>query len=95
MQIREDQSRGQVVRRFRLTATQADGTKVALCPEKASSLGNKFICALRTPLTLAELSLSVTAAEGGTPRIAQFAAFRCGQLAAEIDAVWAASPHAV
>ena len=46
IQIREDQSKGQLVRHFRLTATLANGTLVVLCPQKASSIGNKFICVL-------------------------------------------------
>ena len=48
------------------------------------------------PLTITGLTLSLMgAAETTMPRINQFAAFRCGHVAAEIDAAWAASPHAV
>ena len=95
VQIREDQSKGQLVRRFALTAMLANGTSVVLCPQKTSSIGNKFICVLSAPLVVANLSLSVTAALAGTtPRISQFAAFRCGDVAKEIDAAWSTpAPH--
>ena len=90
VQIREDQSGGQWVRQFRLTATLPNGTVAVLCPKKTSSIGNKFICALKAPLTVASVSLSLTASAEGVPQIPQFAMFRCNQLAAEIDATWAA-----
>ena len=89
VQIREEQSQGQAVRLFRLTATLANGTTLVLCPSKTSSIGNKFICVLDAPLTVASVSLSLTgAAAGTTPRITQFAAFRCGHIAEQIDAAW-------
>eukprot|EP01049_Picozoa_sp_SAG25_P008246 SAG25_NODE_728_length_5697_cov_2.400322_2_plen_202_part_00 len=87
VQIREEQSRGQLVREFELTATLANGTNVVLCPDRASSIGNKFICVMEAPLVVASLSLSVKAAVAGTtPRINQFAAFYCSEVVRELDA---------
>ena len=64
-----------------------------LCPQRASSIGNKYICALTAPMTIASLSLQVTEAVGGTPAIDQFSAFRCAGVAAAIDARWARRPR--
>ena len=92
VQIREEQNQGQLVRQFELTAKLVNGSTAVLCPRKTSSIGNKFICALDAPLIVASLSLSLTGvAAGTTPRITEFAAFRCGHVADEIDAAWAAS----
>ena len=93
VQIREDQSLGQLVRQFRLVATLADGTTAALCPGKGSSIGNKYICVLGSAVTVASITLHAVGAAGTQPRIAQFAAFSCGGVAAEIDAAWDASRH--
>ena len=94
VQIREDQSQGQLVRGFRLTAKLANGTTTVLCPRKTTSIGNKFICSLDAPLVVERLSLTLTgAAAGTTPRITQFAAFRCADVADEIDAAWEVSSH--
>ena len=94
VQIREDQSQGQLVRGFRLTAKLANGTTTVLCPRKATSIGNKFICSLDAPLVVERLSLMLTgAAAGTTPRITQFAAFRCADVADEIDTAWEVSSH--
>ena len=90
IQIREDQSKGQLVREFHLTAKLANGTIAVLCPKKTSSIGNKFICVLDAPLTVTSLSLALVGAAGTAPRITQLAAFRCGHVAAEIDAEWRA-----
>ena len=92
VQIREDQSRGQIVRSFSLTAQLSNGSTVPLCPERGgSSIGNKYICVLPPPgLQVKRLSLTVTsAAEGAMATITQFAAFSCGGLAQEIDESWA------
>jgi len=90
IQIREDQSKGQLVRHFKLTATLTNGTTAVLCPHKTSSIGNKFICVLGAPLNVTSLSLSLLAAAAGaaSARITQFAAFRCGDIADEIDVAW-------
>jgi hypothetical protein len=100
VQIREDQSQGQFIRRFLLkavvitTVENGDGsdddgsgskTVEVLCPTRASSIGNKYICVLPAPIQIASLTLEVTEAVGGTPRITQFAAFKCSELAAAID----------
>ena len=69
------------------------GTTTALCPDKRSSIGNKYICVLGSAVTVASITLHAVGAAGTQPRIAQFAAFSCGGVAAEIDAAWAASRH--
>ena len=100
VQIRENQTNGQFIRSFKLSATLAGGSSggdsgllggsniEVLCPTRSSSIGNKFICILPVPLPIASLTLHVTDARGGIPVINQFAAFKCGGLAAEIDARW-------
>lgn len=90
IQIREDQSKGQLVRQFKLTATLTNGTTAVLCPHKTASIGNKFICVLGAPLNVTSLSLSLLAVAAGaaSARITQFAAFRCGDIADEIDVAW-------
>ena len=88
VQIREDISSGQIVRAFTLTALLGNGTSVPLCPERGgSSIGAKYICVMPAPLQVKSLTLTVTAAKGGTAKIAQFAAFSCSSLAAEIDEI--------
>ena len=95
VQIREEQSKGQLVREFELTATLANGTAVLLCPDRASSIGNKYICVMEAPLIVASLSLSVKRTMAGkAARITQFAAFYCSEVARELDVAWAATPHA-
>lgn len=93
VQIREDQRNGQVIRAFKLTARLPSGATLPLCPDKATSIGSQYICVLKAPIEVANLTLVVTKAEQGTPVISWFAAFRCGQLAAAIDTEWAASPY--
>jgi hypothetical protein len=95
VQIREDQSQGQFIRTFKLSAVVvANGGRssskqvVILCPTRASSIGNKYICMLPAPIQIASLTLEVTTAIGGTPGITQFAAFRCSDVAAAIDERW-------
>ena len=89
VQIREDISSGQIVRAFTLTALLGNGTSVPLCPERGgSSIGAKYICVMPAPLQVKSLTLTVTEAKGGTAKIAQFAAFSCSSLAAEIDESW-------
>jgi hypothetical protein len=94
VQICEDISQGQIVRRFTLSAQLGNGSRVPLCPQRGgSSIGSKYICVLPAPLRVTSLAMAVTAAEGGTPRITQFAAFSCDSLAAEIDRGWVATRH--
>jgi hypothetical protein len=89
VQIREDLSQGQIVRNFTLTALLANGSKATLCPDRGgTSIGSKYICVMPSALEVKSLSLTVTVAKGGTPKITQFAAFSCASLAAEIDASW-------
>ena len=87
VQLREDQSKGQLVRAFSVTATLADGSTAPLCAG-GSSIGNKYICVLATPVQATSLAFEATAAEGGDPAITEFAAFSCGALATDIDARW-------
>ena len=87
--IREDLSHGQIVRNFTLTTLLANGSKATLCPDRGgTSIGSKYICVMQSALKVKSLLLTVTVAKGGTPKIAQFAAFSCASLAAEIDASW-------
>ena len=60
-------------------------TTVILCPTRATSVGNKYICVLPAPLRVASITLQVTAAEGGMPAITQFDAFMCSDLIAALD----------
>ncbi len=96
VQLREDQSKGQLVRAFTVTATLADGSTVPLCAG-GTSIGNKYICILDTPVAATALVFNATSA-AAAPTITQFAAFSCGTLAREADAKWeakAAAPTAV
>ena len=90
VQIREDIREGQIVRSFTLTAMVGNGTRVPLCPGRGgSAIGSKYICVLPAPLRQVQsLTLTVTVAKGGTPKILQFAAFSCSSLAREIDQSW-------
>ena len=90
VQLREDQSKGQLVRAFTVTATLADGSSVPLCTS-GSSIGNKYICRLAAPVAAVALTFNATSVVGGVPTISQFAAFSCGALAAEADAKWEAA----
>jgi hypothetical protein len=90
VQLREDQSKGQLVRAFTITATLADGSSVPLCTG-GSSIGNKYICRLTAPVAAVALTFNATSVVGGVPTISQFAAFSCGALAAEADAKWEAA----
>jgi hypothetical protein len=104
VQIREDQSQGQFIRQFKLSATvnvssaaarsvgsgnndgsEGKNTVQVLCPTRASSIGNKYICVLPALVRIASLTLEVTEAVGGIPSIKQFSAFKCSDLAARID----------
>ena len=94
VQLREDQSKGQLVRAFTITATLADGSSVPLCTG-GSSIGNKYICRLTAPVAAVALTFNATSVVGGVPTISQFAAFSCGALAAEADAKWEAAHAAI
>lgn len=59
-------------------------TTVILCPARATSVGNKYICVLPAPIRVASITLQVTA-EGGMPAITQFDAFMCSDLIAALD----------
>ena len=90
VQIREDLSQGQIVRNFTLTAVLDDGSTSPLCPDRGgTSIGNRYICAMKAPLQVRSLTLTISVAKGGTAKITDFAAFSCGALAKEIDASWA------
>ena len=106
MQIREDQSQGQRVRAFKLTATPTGSDGVGSFPLQChsctgsgcssvrtalSSIGNKFICILSKPQKMDSITLEVTASDG-TPMVSELSAFGgCGALGSAIDAEWAAS----
>jgi len=87
--VSEDQTHGQLVRAFTVSATLANGSAVTLVAA-GTSIGNKFIAVLPAPLTVASLTLNVTAIvasvarAGGHPFIKSFAAFSC-DAAAEVQ----------
>jgi len=87
-------SRQQLVRRFTLTATLADGTIVNLLPFVGSSIGAKFIVVLPSPLdSVVDVTLNVTAIASQSPPGAPFiqlSAFACHALATRLDAEWEA-----
>jgi len=49
---------------------------------------------LPAALSVASLTVDILEASGGTQVITQFAAFRCGGLAASIDRDWSDAEHA-
>ena len=91
--IQEDIRLGQLVRGFVLSARLQDGSSQTLF--SGPSIGNKFISVLATPLTVASVTLNITAiaelAPSSAPYITNFALFSCSSLAAESDAAWAAT----
>eukprot|EP01052_Picozoa_sp_SAG31_P037552 SAG31_NODE_4867_length_2899_cov_1.889643_3_plen_204_part_00 len=105
VQIREDQSQGQRVHAFKLTATPAGSDAVVSVPLQChscsrfgcngvrttlSSIGNKFICILNKPQKMASITLEVTKSDG-RPVVSELSAFGgCGALGNAIDLEWAA-----
>ena len=88
--VREDQRNGQQVRAFTITAQLGDGSSVVVTAS-GSSIGNKFIQVLPQPLTVAMLTLNVTAIASpapvaGGPFISDFSAYSCSALAEELSA---------
>ena len=88
--VREDQSRGQQVRAFTIAAQLGDGSTVVVTAS-GSSIGNKFIQVLPQPLTVAMLTLNITAIASpapvaGGPFISDFSAYACSALAEELSA---------
>lgn len=97
--VAEDQTFGQLVRAFVVTALLANGSHVTLT--SGTSVGNKFIAVLPQPATVAMLTLNVTALASRStlpyPVIRAFAAFSCdaaaeAQRAALNDAGFAQPP---
>jgi hypothetical protein len=83
---REDQmTGGQRIRGYTISATLPNGTTVQLA--SGSSIGNKRIDVLSSPLTVASLTLTITSARD-TPLVASFSAFACSSLIEELDARW-------
>ena len=77
----EDQTFGQLVRAWELTAMLPDGSVVALAA--GESIGNKRIVVLATPVTVAQVTLNVTASAGATT-FTQLAIFSCGDLVQQL-----------
>lgn len=82
---REDQAFGQLVRSYTISATLADGSTQTLA--SGSSVGNKRIDVLASPVQVTSVTLTVQAATG-TPHIKSFALYSCSALAEELDARW-------
>ena len=86
--IREDQSKGERVRSFSLTAALADGSRAPLCTARGGkSVGNMFICVLHKSMRVTSITLEITEA-ADVPHISQLALFSCSALAEEIDGEW-------
>ena len=96
--VAEDQSAGQLVRAFTVTAQLSNGSIVTL--SSGTSVGNKFIAVLPAPVVVVALTLNVTAlaprAPLPHPLIRSFAAFACDAAAeaqrAKLDAAGFAQP---
>lgn len=89
--LQEDQTKGQLIRAFTVTATLSDGSKKELC--SGSSVGNKFIQVLNPPVDgVFTVTLNVTSIDtrspAGAPFIPNFALYSCSKLAKNIDATW-------
>ena len=83
--VGEDQAGGQLVRAWVLTALVPGGAQVELA--RGESLGNRRIVTLAAPLTVAMVTLNVTAAAGplGATTIRELALYAgCGALAASL-----------
>jgi alpha-L-fucosidase len=83
---REDQAFGQLIRSYTISATLADGSTQTLV-SGGSSVGNKRIDILASPVQVTSVTLTVEAATG-TPHIKSFALYSCSALADELDARW-------
>lgn len=94
-----DQSKGQLVRTFTISAAHSNGATTWVTAS-GTSIGNKFIQVLIIPLTdVASITLNITgtASDGpaGRPFIKNFAVFSCSGLARQLDDEWAAQHQTV
>jgi hypothetical protein len=91
--LQEDIKRGQLIRAFTVTAQLPGGGAQLLA--SGTSVGNKFIHVLAVPVTVAQVTLNITAvaplAPQGAPFIPNFSIFSCAGLAEAADAAWARS----
>jgi len=90
--VAEDQSYGQLIRAFSLSAQLTNGTVVSLF--NGTSVGNKYTHILATGLPLASVTVSVTKLAAlspkGSPFIRNFSVHSCNSLVAQLDAEWEA-----
>ena len=73
--VSEDQTDGEMVTKFTITATTADGANHPVVTD-GQSIGNKFIADLGEPLMVAEVNLVITDAFD-TPHISDFSVYQC------------------
>ena len=73
--VSEDQSEGEMVTRFRITAIKSDG-KIKTLVRNGQSIGNKFIADLRKPLKVTKVDLTILTAYG-MPTISDFSVYEC------------------
>jgi len=88
--LQEDQTFGQLVRKFSLAVKFSNGTTRNIV--EGSSIGNKFIEVLKAELQqVASVTLNITSIntnQSGGPFIKNFAVFSCGRLAEKADNDW-------
>ena len=95
--VREDITRGQLVRGFTVTATLPGGATQVFAT--GPSIGNKYIAVLPDAggVTVTQLTLNITSIvqlpPEGAPYIMDFSAYSCGALAREADEAWARSGY--
>ena len=73
--IREDQSGGELVTKFGISATTTDGIAHPVFTS-GQSIGNRFILDLRQPLRVVTVTLKILEAHG-TPTISDFSIYEC------------------
>ena len=73
--VSEDQTDGEMVTKFIITATTTDGTSHPVVTD-GLSIGNKFIADLGEPLMVAEVNLVISGAFD-TPHISDFSVYKC------------------
>ena len=74
--VSEDQSEGEMVTKFKITATTSIGRKTRTLVPNGQSIGNKFIADLGKPLKVTKVNLIILSAYG-TPTISDFSIYEC------------------
>lgn len=94
--VQEDQSKGQLIRKFLINATLYSTNATVSLFANGSSVGHKFILVLPTPIQASSVTLYITQfvnEDGNAPYIKNFALRSCDSLLKNITAQWDASPH--